>query len=458
MSPTEDQGVSFIPGAELDHLDRFDGVSPSSLNPGKERGSSNGMSEAAWEPSADRKAPRLPALAGLRVIVALHIYLFHIMQAHQAGLLTFGVLDALPAQLGLLLRRGFVSTGLFFQLSGLLLAYAYLDAKGRPRIPDRAFWWGRFLRLYPLYFLSLLLLVPVPALLPITSKPTAPGSMLGMVVTNLTLTQAWFPPYAIAWNAPAWALSAFALFYAVFPIAARCIAGWDRTRLQALLIALVLVSWSPMIAFLIADPERNAWTATSVTVGGYWLSILRFDPLVWLPQFLSGLVLGRLIRLQIDAGAPTFPHASRREVSVGDVAVAAVVLLLSCWSDFPYVLLRHGLMVPMTLLILADLARGRGLIARALAWHRLGRLSEASFGLFALQMPIGVWFAFLTLRSAEGTTANLVGLIATTLAIAILWTEAVQRPLLRRLRGSRPTPREATGERGQAGPAATRLV
>ena len=187
-----------------------------------------------------------------------------------------------------------------------------------------------------------------------------------MVVTNLTLTQAWFPAYAIAWNAPAWALSAFAMFYIVFPFASRWIAGCDRTRLRVSLIAMVLLSLFPAIAFLIADPEGNAWTATSVTVGGFWLNVLRFDPLVWLPQFLSGLVLGRLIRLEVDAGAATFQQVSRPWVSAGDLGVAAVVLLLSCWSEIPYVLLGHGLLVPITLAILADLARGRGLMARAL--------------------------------------------------------------------------------------------
>ncbi len=105
---------------------------------------------------------------------------------------------------------------------------------GRPKVSDRSFWWGRFIRLYPLYFLSLLLLIPAPALLPITAKPASLGSLLGMAATNLTLTQAWFPSFAIAWNAPAWALSAFAFFYVVFPFFARFIADWNRRSLQDL--------------------------------------------------------------------------------------------------------------------------------------------------------------------------------------------------------------------------------
>ena len=128
MNRIEDQEVLVVQGTEFK---RFEGVSAPPLNPSKKEVWSDEMTEVAAKPSADRKKPQLPALSGLRLFVALHIYVFHIMQAHQAGLLKFAVLDALPSQLGLLLRRGFVSTGLFFQLSGLLLAYAYLDASGR---------------------------------------------------------------------------------------------------------------------------------------------------------------------------------------------------------------------------------------------------------------------------------------------------------------------------------------
>ena len=111
------------------------------------------------------RRPRLPALAGVRIFAALHIYFFHVKQAHDSGLLSFSAISALPAPLASLVGRGHVSTGLFFQLSGFLLAYAYLDSSGRPKTTDWTFWRGRFVRLYPLYFLSLLLLVPAPTAL-----------------------------------------------------------------------------------------------------------------------------------------------------------------------------------------------------------------------------------------------------------------------------------------------------
>jgi peptidoglycan/LPS O-acetylase OafA/YrhL len=130
--------------------------------------------------------PRLPALASLQLLACLHIYFFRIIEAHLAGLLKFEAIDQLPSPLLRLLSRGFVSTGLFFQLSGFLLAYAYLRPDGQPKVPDRALWSGRFVRLYPLYIISLVLLVPAPALLPITTRPPSRDGLTGLVVTNLT--------------------------------------------------------------------------------------------------------------------------------------------------------------------------------------------------------------------------------------------------------------------------------
>jgi peptidoglycan/LPS O-acetylase OafA/YrhL len=388
-----------------------------------------------------RKRPKLPALNGLRVVAALHIYLFHLMQAHQAGLLTFGLLDALPTPLVRLVARGFVSTGLFFQLSGFLLAYAYLGPEGRPKVADRPFWRGRFVRLYPLYFLSLILLIPAPALLPITPRAMTPVQALGNVATNLTLTQAWFPPFAIAWNAPAWALSAFAFFYAVFPGFSRGISRLGPWALRRLLAGLVVAGLVPSLAYLVVDPEGVAWSATSVTVGGTWLNVLRFDPMVWLPQFLAGVVLGRLSGMRADAGLEGRP----RSIEIGaDLAMVAMVVVLAGVGPIPYVLLRHGLMAPLTLVMLSGLAGGRGLVARALAWPGVARWSEASFGLFALQMPVGVWFAIAALRTPRGSTGHLVAMVGLTLTASVLWAEFVQRPLTDRLRRADLARSEAT--------------
>jgi peptidoglycan/LPS O-acetylase OafA/YrhL len=390
--------------------------------------------ESEVQQSADVKRPRLAVLDAVRLAAALHIYFFHLMQAHFAGLLTFESIDALPSFVTRFLARGFVSTGLFFQLSGLLLAYTYLGRDGRPKTDDTRFWKGRFVRLYPLYFVSLVLLIPAPALLPITAKPASAIETVGMVATNLTLIQAWFPQFAIAWNAPAWALSAFAAFYLIFPAFARSISGWHRRALLGLLGVMLAASWAPAVAYFAIDPAGDAWTATSITLGGFWLNVLRFDPLVWMPQFLSGVVLGRLVNLEVDGGQGRDEELAHPRWAVGDLVAVSLVLILAFGDGIPYVALRHGLAAPLTLIVLADIARGRGILPRLFRWNGLSRLADASFGVFALQMPVGLYFAVATLKSSHGSVYHLMGIIATTLTVSILWTEFVQRPYLRRSR------------------------
>ncbi|WP_422932112.1 acyltransferase family protein [Singulisphaera sp. PoT] len=388
-----------------------------------------------WNQSSRTSSrPRLHSLAGVRIIAALHIYFFHLKQANDAGVLTFPLLGSLGAPAANLLGRGYVSTGFFFQLSGFLLAYAYLDASGRLKTTPREFWKGRLLRLYPLYAISLLLLIPAPALLPFTAKhPSALETLAGMA-TSLTLTQAWFPSLALWWNAPAWALSAFAAFYVATPLFAQVTSGLDRRGLVVVLMLLVALSWLPAGLYLLIDPYGDARSVTSITLGGPWLNALRFDPLTWLPQFLSGLVLGRLFTLRADTGeAPTRP-TGRLAPSLGDAVALAIVGYLSLAPSVSYVALRHGLLAPMLLVVIADLASGRGLLARILARPAFGRLSEASFSLFALQMPAGVWFCIAFLSSSRGTTAQLLGMIAWTLGVSVAWAELIQRPFIDRLR------------------------
>jgi peptidoglycan/LPS O-acetylase OafA/YrhL len=378
------------------------------------------------------RRPRLAALTGVRIFAALHIYFFHLKQAHDAGLLRFSILSQLPVPLTNLIGRGYVSTGFFFELSGFLLAYAYLKPAGRPQASAMTFWKGRFVRLYPLYLLSLILLVPAPALLPFTTKNPTPLEITIGVSTSLTLTQAWLPAYALWWNAPAWALSAFAAFYVVFPWFGRLISGLNEVTLLRLTAGLAVASWLPAGAYILLDPTGDAWTATSITLGGFWLNALRFSPLSWIPQFLAGVAFGRLFGVQVDRDAGAL--GCRVRVSAGDVLAFGMLTFLAFAPQIPYVLLRHGLLAPFTLLLIAELARGHGLLSRVFSWRAFGRLSEASFSLFALQMPAGLWFCVAVLRSPTGTTAQFVGLVLWTFGLSVFWAEAVQRSLVERFR------------------------
>lgn len=92
-------------------------------------------------------SPRLATLDALRGLAALLVVLFHIFTAPQAGearrvAVLFSVVDL-----------GHLGVCLFFIISGYVIPLS-LD-----RSPLRVFWWRRFVRLYPCYWLSIVLVL-----------------------------------------------------------------------------------------------------------------------------------------------------------------------------------------------------------------------------------------------------------------------------------------------------------
>ena len=93
------------------------------------------------------RRPPLPALTGLRTLLALLILLFHFTPA---GLRSerFPWLSLYP-----LVDIGYVFVSFFFLISGFILSYNYAHRPGRINAVD--FWMARFSRLYPVYALAM---------------------------------------------------------------------------------------------------------------------------------------------------------------------------------------------------------------------------------------------------------------------------------------------------------------
>jgi len=73
----------------------------------------------------------------------------------------------------------------FFVSSGLLLTYKYGERFDRDEMQYGKFWLGRGARLLPVYFLGLLVALPVL----LHTHTAAPGKMF----LTVFLLQAWFP-------------------------------------------------------------------------------------------------------------------------------------------------------------------------------------------------------------------------------------------------------------------------
>ena len=77
----------------------------------------------------------LDALTGLRFLAALHVVLFHFGTPCLQGVA--------PEWMVQVVASGYASVGVFFLLSGFVLAYNYVDTAGGMQTPPRAFWSAR---------------------------------------------------------------------------------------------------------------------------------------------------------------------------------------------------------------------------------------------------------------------------------------------------------------------------
>ncbi|MGC3998234.1 MAG: acyltransferase [Anaeromyxobacter sp.] len=359
-----------------------------------------------------RDPPRLQALAGLRFVAAAGILLFHF-----GGPLTAGA----PAWVERLREGGHAWVGLFYLLSGFVLAQAHPAPMTAPE--RRAFLVARLARLYPAYLLAFLL--SAPATLARWDGLGAPGALRAAVVAGaaLLLVQAWLP-IARLWNPPGWSTSVVASFYVAFPA---LVARLSRLRRRGLALALG-AAWGASLAlpllYLWLQPEGPG--AELLAREPRWLEALKFHPLARAGEFGAGVVLGLLQQ-----------RGQLRRVGSG----AAVVALLAAAGILaggaaPYLLLHNGLLVPLYAVTVVGLAQG-GRLARALGSRPLAALGDASFALYALQFPLWHWARVLADAPPDPVGPGFVlAFAAAAAAVSLAVSRLLERPARRWLRAA----------------------
>ena len=303
------------------------------------------------------RRPNLPALTGLRSLLALGILFFHFTPPHMQ-------------LLSPLIDTAYVFVIFFFLLSGYVLAYNYA---GRPApLVKREFWRARFARLYPVYLLSLA--ISFTMLQAEWHARTHADFFTGLILTPLLL-QGWSPQLATFWNTVAWTLSAEALLYATFPWLIRL--PWPKSpaRLIALLAAIWAVGLVPHSLYILLNPDHLAAPVDRYS-SGYWLRALKYTPLAYACTFLAGAGLGRL---QIALSLTT----RRRALVAAASLLALAAFYATAAPRMPFVLMHGGLMTPLFAALIVGLS-GPNPIASVFSWRPLVLLGQASYCLFLL--------------------------------------------------------------------------
>lgn len=296
----------------------------------------------------------LPALTGLRFVLALWVILHHLTGP---GMMLDAQARALPGALYALIRGGYLAVTTFFVLSGFVLARNYAATEWN-RANLLRYGVARLARIYPVYALSLL------AVAPFIAEDRTPGKA-PLVAAHGLLLQGWLGPLPVNWNTPAWSLSCEMFFYLAFPLAAL----WVRRA-----------NWSHTIAVAIfaCCLTRLMWRA-GVSDG--------IKPLVHLSDFLMGIAAacayglltrsGRLKRAGVWLYAPGF-------------AVAAALIALP--QALPGGIDLNTALRPINGLLLIGLALGGGALAQALSTPLAVYLGKSSYAMYILHVPILWWY------------------------------------------------------------------
>jgi peptidoglycan/LPS O-acetylase OafA/YrhL len=325
---------------------------------------------------ANPTRPRLSALTSARFFAAFHVLLFHSWAMKG--------LDWAPGWLQRFASVGYVAVSLFFILSGFVLVYTYAGKK----IDLRQFWRARLARLYPVYLLSLA--ITGPFFFYVVLKMDVPylwyfkGRVISTTVLVLTMLQAWRPMAALGWNAPAWAVSVEIFFYMIFPI---LLARFARASNRSL-AGIALACWATVIAvdlaYVALQPDHVVANSSLDFV--FWLSAVKFHPLMRLPEFIIGLTCGYwFIRGGINPKLAT-------PLALGGTAFA---LVLTAFSDrIPYPLMHTGLLAPAFAAIICGLALSpRWTSFLESRWLVL--LGESSYCFYLLHVMFVGWFMFV---------------------------------------------------------------
>jgi peptidoglycan/LPS O-acetylase OafA/YrhL len=312
-------------------------------------------------PSPARKPP-LPALTGLRTLLAVNIMFFHFTPPHMQLLSPF-------------MENGFVFVGFFFLLSGYVLAYNYSDRA--LTLNPRNFWVARFARLYPIYLVGLLLSFQM--FQAEWQVRTHFEFAQGVLLTPILL-QGWSPLLATFWNTVGWTLSSELLLYAAFPWVIRT---WTlrlpHLNTSARLIALFLVLWFagmvPHTIYLLLNPDHLTEPANRYTYA-YWLRALKYTPPSYICMFLAGITLGKLQLLL------SLTHR-QRFLLAGAALAAIATFFYTAVAHVPYVLMHAGLLLPLFAALTIGLS-GAHPIASVLSWRPILKIGETTFCLYIL--------------------------------------------------------------------------
>jgi len=307
---------------------------------------------------------RLPTLDGLRAIAIL------LVVPHNLDLIaTFDGAQLVVAAL----HRGWIGVQLFFVLSGFLITGILLDARDAPDY-YRSFFVRRALRIFPLYYATLLVLfvlLPALGLVPASFKCDAMVEL-----SYWTYFSNWYGPFHQGPDPVShfWSLALEEQFYFLWPfVIHRRSAGW----VMRLCLAIAAASLLLRVVMLLAGTPAQAIYQFLVTrmdalaLGGAAAAAFRVPSAAsWTldhRRFLLGASLLSLVGGAVLSRGYNFTHPVTLSLGFTFLAVGFALLVAA--------------------VVAADLLGAAGWPA-ALRWSFLRRVAKYSYAMYVLSVPL----------------------------------------------------------------------
>jgi peptidoglycan/LPS O-acetylase OafA/YrhL len=315
-------------------------------------------------------------------LLAIYLMMFHTLPSYRG----------LPGWLQELVSSGYMATSMFFLLSGFILSHVYLSGDGL-RITPAEFLKTRFLTLYPIHLIGLALSSAIllvqwratgtfhvvadipPAMQSLAEQnvmvEVGPLAMLGSFISHVLLLHAW-NPFFLSFNIPSWSISALLCFYLAFvglgPRLVRC--GHPVWLLLGLNVLYLL---PPLWFVLQGDYSASA------------TGFLHTNPLARLPEFLSGVVLYRIMR-RVE-----LVYLTRGQFWVCLFCAVLALFMLDDWlaslGPAGYYFSHNGGLMLLQCAVLVLFAGVREFRTPWL-YEGMKRLGNASLSMFILHLPL----------------------------------------------------------------------
>ena len=321
---------------------------------------------------------RLDQLTFTRFIAVILVLFYH-----DGGGVYYSLINIYP--ISVILRAAPTGVSYLYVLSGFVMSLVYFRPKEKFNV--LGYWSTRFIRLYPLYIVSFLMICYYYIDFIAKVKPQK-------TLANIFILQAWIPSYAQSFNYASWSMTVEIFFYAIFPF----FTMWAYRQSTKKLIRLSIILW--MVSQVI---YHVLWI-------GFFMEyeyFLVYFPFFHLNSFIMG-VVGGIWFLREGQDQKVKPRTILLVLAGAILFMLGYIIVSNVFLQLPHDLQpMAGFLAPILILIIVTLAMDKTRLSVFLNHPALVTLGETAYALYILHVPV-IWIYQRALENSSLVNPKLV--------------------------------------------------